>query len=178
MNASREVFVKITACDQGRELACSECGSIGHASCDCAAPYVRVAAALADEKNRHRSNRAIAKDLGVSDMTVGRARRKATATHDAVEAPRLGLDGKVRRLPQHKPVQANSDDYEECTDCDTPQKRWERSAMNIFGEFLSMRAFWRKEFGAWEKLERSSALVTLAKQVAEEASAMASLLSK
>lgn len=95
----KSVLVQISAPDEGRELACSSCGAVGHAGCDCDAPYVRVQAALADESNRHLSNRALAAKVGVSDQTIGRA-RKATATHVAVEEKRVGRDGKARRMPR------------------------------------------------------------------------------
>lgn len=78
---------------------CSECGAA--ASCDCGAKMVpagtRAAAAIA--ANPGKSDRAIAAEIGVSDMTVGRARRKAGATNVSPEADgaserRLGRDGK------------------------------------------------------------------------------------
>jgi hypothetical protein len=62
-----------------RSLACD-------AACNCGAPLVpawqRAAAAIA--ANPLKSDRAIAEELGVSDMTVGRA-RKSTATSVAVD---------------------------------------------------------------------------------------------
>jgi hypothetical protein len=45
-----------------------------------------------------KSDRAIAKEIGVSAPTVGKARRRATVNQFTVDG-RVGLDGKVRRLP-------------------------------------------------------------------------------
>jgi hypothetical protein len=56
---------------------------------------------------------------------------------------------------------------EPCTDCDTPEQFWERSLGNLAGDAISMRAFWNREFGEWEKFEVPSSLVTLAKQAAK-----------
>jgi hypothetical protein len=83
-----------------RALSCSACGAAGYAACDCGAPYLpaaaRAAKAIAETPNK--SDRAIAAEIGVSDKTVGKARR-ATAESSAVEA-RVGLDGKARKQPK------------------------------------------------------------------------------
>jgi hypothetical protein len=85
-----------------RALSCSACGAAGYAACDCGAPYLpaaaRAAKAIAETPNK--SDRAIAAEIGVSDKTVGKARR-ATAESSAVEA-RVGLDGKARNQPAKK----------------------------------------------------------------------------
>jgi hypothetical protein len=60
----------------------------------------------------------------------------------------------------------------------TDQSRWQRSAGSMLGELLSLRAYWRKEFGKWETFEIPTALVTLAKQAAEELSELAKQLSR
>lgn len=82
-------------------LSCSECGAEANASCDCHKPYVPAAAkaAAAIKANPEKSDRAIAKEIGVSPMTVNRAR--PTVTDDTVE--RVGLDGKTRKMPQRAP---------------------------------------------------------------------------
>jgi hypothetical protein len=51
--------------------------------------------------NPGKSDRAIAKEADVSDKTVAKVRR-STADDSAVAEPRTGLDGKVRRPPNHK----------------------------------------------------------------------------
>jgi hypothetical protein len=84
---------------QARQLHCSKCGATAEASCDCGAAYVPagVAAAKAIEANPEKSNNSIAKDIGVSEPTVRRAR--PTSSKDEVEK-RVGRDGKKRRLPK------------------------------------------------------------------------------
>src|SRR6266481_5565577 len=82
-----------------RAMHCSECGVEAAAACDCGAPYVPagVAAANAVAAHPEKSDRAIAAEIGVSDKTVGKARR-ATAEFSAVDT-RVGLDGKARKQP-------------------------------------------------------------------------------
>jgi hypothetical protein len=93
-----------------RSMECSSCGAAGIAACDCGAPYMpaadRAAKAIADSPRK--SDRAIAAEIGVSRATVQRARPtgsyepvKATAEYSAVDT-RVGLDGKVRKMPQRK----------------------------------------------------------------------------
>lgn len=81
-------------------LSCTKCGSMADAACDCGSPYIpaKVRAAEAIAANPTKSDRAIAADIGVSAMTVQRAR--PTVTDVTVE--RMGLDGKVRRLPERQ----------------------------------------------------------------------------
>jgi hypothetical protein len=82
-----------------RAMDCSECGVEAAAACDCGAPYIPagVAAAKAVTAHPEKSDRAIAAEIGVSDKTVGKARR-ATAESSAVKA-RVGLDGIARKQP-------------------------------------------------------------------------------
>jgi regulator of replication initiation timing len=89
-----------------RAMHCSECGVEAAAACDCGAPYVPagVAAANAVAAHPEKSDRAIAAEIGVSDKTVGKARR-ATAESSAVDT-RVGLDGKARKQPAKKPIGA------------------------------------------------------------------------
>lgn len=81
-------------------IGCSSCGATVDAACDCGAPYMpagqRAAAAVA--ANPQMSDRAIAREIGVSTPTVSRAR--ATVTDVTVDDERVGLDGKVRRMPR------------------------------------------------------------------------------
>jgi alkanesulfonate monooxygenase SsuD/methylene tetrahydromethanopterin reductase-like flavin-dependent oxidoreductase (luciferase family) len=81
-------------------LSCSACGAEANASCSCGEPYVpklqRAAEAVAAHPEK--SNRAIAADIGVSPGTVDRARHKSTAYNEAVDEPRVGRDGKTRKL--------------------------------------------------------------------------------
>lgn len=81
------------------EIGCSGCGATVDAACDCGVPYMPAGqrAAEAVAANPQMSDRAIAREIGVSTPTVSRAR--ATVTPVTVDEPRVGLDGKVRRLP-------------------------------------------------------------------------------
>ena len=84
-------------------LACSACGAEANASCNCGKPYLpRERAAEAVAAHPEKSNRAIADEIGASEATVRRA-RDATASGDAVAEPRIGRDGKARRLPSYNP---------------------------------------------------------------------------
>lgn len=79
-------------------LSCTKCGSMADATCDCGSPYIPAAAraAKAIVANPEKSNRTIANEIGVSHTTVQRARETGTCV--PVDE-RIGLDGKVRRLP-------------------------------------------------------------------------------
>ena len=84
-------------------LACSACGAEANASCNCGKPYSpRERAAEVVAAHPEKSNRAIADEIGASEATVRRA-RDATASGDAVAEPRIGRDGKARRLPSYNP---------------------------------------------------------------------------
>jgi hypothetical protein len=109
------MLVKLTACEPELALACSKCGAAGHASCGCDAPYVRVQAAISDDSNRHLSNRALAAKVGVSDMTIGRARKSSGATRVAPDKV-TGKDGKSyprkpkrRKAPRRATVENSVD---------------------------------------------------------------------
>lgn len=162
-------------------LECSTCGATAEAACDCGAPYIpagaRAAKAIAGSPEK--SDRAIAAEIGVSDTTVLRARKKATASHEAVEK-RTGRDGKVRKLPQPKKSAPHASDpiHETCADCDTQEQHWQRSLSNLAGDAISMRAYWTREFGKWEKFETPSQLVKLAGEAARAWAKLASDLAK
>lgn len=82
---------------------CSSCGV--DAGCNCGASLMSKAqrAAHAINENPRKSNVMIAEEIGVSEPTVRRA-RDATSSHDEVDEPRTGLDGKVRRMPTRSEV--------------------------------------------------------------------------
>ncbi len=67
---------------------------------------------------------------------------------------------------------------EDCDDCTTAEQRWERSCTSFLGDVASMEAYWRKEFGDWEKFERTTALVALAKDAADKWKKLQSILTK
>ena len=77
------------------QLVCSKCGASGEGSCRCAAPYVPPGrrAAEAVKASPDKSNRAMAAEVGVDEVTIRRARNKSGA---AFAAPRKhrGKDGK------------------------------------------------------------------------------------
>jgi hypothetical protein len=80
-------------------LACEACGAEAYASCNCGKLYKpKQLAAKAIADNPGKSNRALAKEHGLSEPTVRRAR---TASPDAVDR-RIGLDGKARKQPAQK----------------------------------------------------------------------------
>src|ERR1700726_4036552 len=80
-------------------ICCSKCGAKAKPGCNCGVAYVpaRVYAAKAVAAHPEKSDRTIAREIGVSDKTVAAA-RKATAEKSAV-AKRIGRDGKARKLP-------------------------------------------------------------------------------
>ncbi len=85
------------------QLQCTLCGSETHATCNCGAIYrpkafERAAEAIADHPEK--SNRALAEQAGISEATVRRA-RDATASETQLDEPRIGLDGKRRKLPSY-----------------------------------------------------------------------------
>jgi len=86
-----------------RSMECSSCGAAGIAACDCGAPYMPASAraAKAIVENRDKSDRAIAAEIGVSGETVRQARKQLPS--DLAVDTRVGLDGKVRHMPQRKP---------------------------------------------------------------------------
>lgn len=104
-------------------LHCSGCGAVADASCDCGLPYVPAIerAAKAVAANPEKSNRALAEEIGVGVETVRRAR--LTDPDGSVE-PRVGRDGKVRRLP----TRAHPEDAD---DNESPPSR-KRDAFLIF----------------------------------------------
>lgn len=80
-----------------QRMVCTGCGAEANASCNCGVSYMAKSARAAEaiRANPHKSDRAIAADLGVSDRTVNRAR----ATNDAPDE-RLGRDGKSYSIRQ------------------------------------------------------------------------------
>jgi hypothetical protein len=77
-----------------QRMVCTGCGAEANASCNCGKAYVpkAVRAAQAMAANPEKSDRAIAADIGVSPMTVRRA-REAGASYDAPSTV-TGRDGK------------------------------------------------------------------------------------
>ncbi len=86
-------------------LCCSKCGAKAKPGCECDAAYLpaRLYAAKAVAAHPEKSDRAIAKEIGVAPNTVKAAR--ATAQKCAVEK-RTGRDGKARKMPTRMTPQA------------------------------------------------------------------------
>lgn len=78
------------------DVRCSICGAHGELGCEHGASlYVSKSeyAAIAVRRNPEKSNRALAEELGVSDMTVKRARDEVQ--HNVAPEKRQGKDGKM-----------------------------------------------------------------------------------
>jgi hypothetical protein len=88
------------------QLRCEGCGATVDAACPCGKPYAYVpageVAAKAIEANPEKSDRAIAKMVGVHHDTVSETRKKLTGGNPPVEEKRVGLDGKARRSPKRR----------------------------------------------------------------------------
>ena len=89
-------------------MVCTACGAEAKASCACGVGYMpkAVRAAEAIKANPEKSDRAIAEELGVSDMTVGRARKQVQ--HDVAPEKRVGLDGKKQAAKKKRPENESS----------------------------------------------------------------------
>ena len=55
---------------------------------------------------------------------------------------------------------------DDCDDCNTEQERWQRSFSVLAGDAVSMAAYWKKEFGAWDQFPVTTDMVALAEQAA------------
>src|SRR4030095_11275874 len=108
------------------------------------------------------------------------------AVDSPVESPvaeRVGRDGKRRKLPAKftplPPVDADHDLIQEMhPDAVTPEQRWRWSLSNAAGDALAMGAFWKREFGDWQRFHSSSELRTLAHQAAAAWQALAQDLAR
>jgi hypothetical protein len=99
MRAPTEQVISIS------RLICVGCGSETNATCNCGMEYrpKSVLAREAVEAHPEKSDRAIAKEIGASPTTVGRAREELSIGGQLQDGPRIGLDGKARKLPEPKP---------------------------------------------------------------------------
>jgi hypothetical protein len=136
------------------KLKCIQCHSEVSAACDCGAPYLSPfdLAAQAVKADPEKSNRAIAAEIGVSNQTVMRARKAATAPNGAVEK-RRGRDVKRRRQPSGRQwivgsLPENQDDAADDTDASELWSDLEGSIdrllqAGISGAEITMRAMFR-----------------------------------
>lgn len=163
-------------------MQCTACGAAGTANCDCGAIYVpantRAEEAVTNPELANLTNREAATKLGISRMTVQRARKAATVGTNVPTPKRTGKGGKQYNTakpakakappPARKPQRITLFSDEPCTDCNTQQEQWHRSLSNMAGEAISLSAYWTQQFGKdWQKFEVSSEVLTLAKQAAE-----------
>ncbi len=113
------------------------------------------------------SNRQIAKQVKADDKTVASVRRDLESTAEIPQLEKtIGVDGKARKKRNRlDSVTGNKPIAEDAVD--TPQDFWQCSLANLAGDAISMEAFWKCEFGDWEKFEVTSEQVTLAEQAAE-----------
>ncbi len=84
-------------------LACSACGAEAEAGCNCGVAYIPAGARAAEgvAATPHLSDRAIAKNVGVSAPTVSAARR--AGVKDFTPERRVGRDGKSYPAPVTAP---------------------------------------------------------------------------
>lgn len=77
-----------------QRMVCTGCGSEANASCNCGVAYTPkiIRAAEAIKANPQKSDRSIAKEIGVDQKTVGAARRQSGEEYSSPE--RVGRDGK------------------------------------------------------------------------------------
>ena len=159
-------------------LICTGCGAETSATCDCGMEdrpkLVRAREAVAAEPER--SDRAIAKKLGLHHSTVNEARKRLSDNPTVNE--RIGLDGKTRKLPRRIELHVSDPLKAECEDCDTPTDCWQRSLANNAGDAAALRAFWSREYPGWEQFRATSDLIALAKEAAAAWSEIVELLKR
>jgi hypothetical protein len=81
-------------------------------------------------------------------------------------APRPPSSKPRKPKPDHTPTASDIMD-EDCPDCRTEEERWQTSCANFASYAATMRAYWKRQFGDWQKFEIPSALVMLANEAAE-----------
>jgi hypothetical protein len=117
--------------------------------CDCNAPAVEKLAAQ-KELNRQRQ-----------------ARHAEKKRKQKQQTPNVSSD-----LKRNEPLEVE-DEVEV-----TPQELWQHSVHNMATDAVSLREYWTNNFGKWEKFEKPSRLVALARQAADEWTAIAEALSE
>lgn len=94
--------------------------------------------------------------------------RDVLPVHPASELFPLLSESELRELATEQ-LLAKFTEPEPISDgnCDTNQDFWQHSLGKLAGEAISLEAYWKRQFGDWEKFEVTSDLVTLAEQAAE-----------
>ena len=156
-----------------QRMVCTACGAEANASCNCGVAYQpkAVRAAEAVKANPEKSDRAIAKDIGASPTTVGKAREELSSGGQLEEAPRVGIDGKVRKarkMPEKKEEPEEEEDTEYTGDKLIAWLRDQNKILRRHAERLEKKLLeaplkekgrypnfndWRKEFERANKLE-------------------------
>jgi hypothetical protein len=100
-----------------------------------------------------------------------RERRQAEIEHLRKEnaALKAALESEpVRRERSSAKVDATDRDLIEMhPDAVTAEQRWQWSAANLFGDVVAAAAFWRREFGDWQKFRPPTELIALMDQAAD-----------
>jgi hypothetical protein len=91
-----------------QRMVCTACAAEANATCNCGVAYQpkTTRAAEAIKANPEKSDRAIAKEIGASPTTVGKAREQLSTSGQLNDEPRIGLDGKARKLPRRQEADA------------------------------------------------------------------------
>jgi hypothetical protein len=159
-------------------LICTGCGAETNATCNCGMEYrpklLRAREAVA--ANPEKSDRAIAKELGVHHSTVNEARKQLSDNPTVNE--RIGLDGKTRKFPRRIELPVSDPLEAECEDRDMPVDCWQRSLANNAGDAVALRAFWSRQYPGWEQFRATSDLIALAKEAAAAWGEIVELLKK
>jgi hypothetical protein len=91
-------------------LECSKCGATAEAACNCGAPYIPAGelAAKAVAANPGKSDRVIAAEIGVSQRTISRARKRVEPNGSTQK--RVGKDGKSYKARKPTKPKAQPED--------------------------------------------------------------------
>jgi hypothetical protein len=109
-----------------------------------------------DRVRKHREKKKSAKSKELPKPTaVPEAKPNSVTTPHVTESREVSIDQR-RRVNEALDADPNA-----------AQEQWQRSLSHHAGEAVAMPAFWRREFGEWEKFEAPPDLMTLAEQAAE-----------
>jgi ParB-like chromosome segregation protein Spo0J len=130
------------------------------------------------KENPTKSDRAIAKEAKTHHHAVAAVRREEEGRGN-ISHVKKRTDSKGRKQPASKSkakltgVKGSKPSpeidllQEPCTDGNSPEEFWQRSLSNFAGEAISMTAFWKRQFGDWQRFGVTPEILTLASQAAE-----------
>jgi DNA-binding Lrp family transcriptional regulator len=101
----------------------------------------------------------------------------SSAEQTAAERKVLSASDDTRGVPISD-IRSVDPIQEPCENCATVAEHWQRSAENLAGDAISMRPYWTRQFGEWEKFDVPTSLMTLAKEAAKEWAQLACDLEK